>query len=460
MRRKPPNSEHEDGMMLEVPLRIRMDASQRLFQEARKFAPGGVQGDGRWYEPFPLFIKRAEGSRIWDVDGNEYLDYHASYGPAVLGYNDPRVRLAVTDALEHEGVLFAAPHSKEVELTKLLAELIPCAEMSALCGGGGSDAIYNAIRVARAYTGRKKVLKFEGGYHGWHDYLAVSIRPDVSKAGPSWEPLPIPASAGSLAEITDQVVVAPFNDEAAVQRIVEREGAELAAIIVEPVCHSAGCLILKDGFLAFRRQLCDRHGLVLIFDEVITGFRHHIGGAQRLLGVTPDLAAFGKAMANGYALCALSGRRTIMSLFAPEGPVLLSGTYMGHLLGVTAALATTRILADGEIHARLWQLGERIRDAVNEIIEGLGLDAHCAVFGSMWCLYFTRQVHSYRDAVGDSVMQAKNRAFRTTLLNEGIYIQPRYHNRAFISAAHTDEEIDRTIRVVGQFLTDHQAALR
>ena len=446
--------------MLEVPRTVKTDMSERLLQEARQVAPGGVQGDGRWYEPFPLFVKRAQGSRIWDVDGNEYLDYHASHGPAVLGYNDAQVRAAVVDTLDHEGVLFGAPHPKEFELAKLLAELIPCAEMTALCGGGGSDATYNAIRVARAYTGRRKVLKFEGGYHGWHDYLAVSTRPEVSKAGPPWEPLPIPASAGSPTEITDQVVVAPFNDETAVERIVERERAELAAIIVEPVCHSAGCLILKDGFLKFLRQLCDRHGVVLIFDEVITGFRHHIGGVQAIVGVTPDLAAFGKAMANGYALCALSGRRELMSLFSPEGPVLLSGTYMGHLLGVTAALVTTRILADGAIHARLWRLGARVRDAVNETIEHLGLDAHCEAFGSVWCLYFTRRVESYRDAVGDAAMQAKNRAFQTTLLNAGIFIPPRYHNRAFISAAHTDEEIDRTIRVVRQFLTDHQAALR
>jgi glutamate-1-semialdehyde 2,1-aminomutase len=446
--------------MLDVPVTVKTDMSQRLLQEARRFSPGGVQGDGRWYEPFPLFIKRAQGSRIWDVDGNEYLDYHASYGPAVLGYNDPRVRAAVTDALEHEGVLFAAPHPKEVELTRLLAEVIPCAEMTALCGGGGSDAIYNAIRVARAYTGRKRVLKFEGGYHGWHDYLAVSIRPDVTKAGPAWEPLSVPASAGSLAEITDQVVVAPFNDEVAVERIVEREKNDLAAVIVEPVCHSAGCLILKDGFLPFLRQLCDRHGLILVFDEVITGFRHHIGGAQSIFGVTPDLAAFGKAMANGYALCALSGRRRIMSLFAPEGPVLLSGTYMGHLLGVTAALATTRILADGAIHTRLWRAGERIRDALNETIESLGLEARCESFGSIWCLYFTRRIENYRDAIGDSAMQAKNRAFRITLLNNGIYIQPRYHNRAFISAVHTDDELETTIRVARDFLTKHQAALR
>jgi glutamate-1-semialdehyde 2,1-aminomutase len=447
--------------MLDVPLTIKTDATQRLLREASEFSPRGVQGDGRWFEPFPLYVARAQGARLWDVDGNEFIDYHGAYGPAILGYNDPRVRAAIIDTMEREGILFAAPHPKEVELARLFAGLIPCAEMTVFCGGGASDALYNAVRVARAYTGRKRLLKFEGGYHGWHDYLAVSIRPDVDKAGPPDEPYPLPASAGSLEEITEQVIVAPFNDASAVERLVEREKDALAAIVIEPVCHSAGCLLPKEGFLKHLRQLCDAYGIVLVFDEVITGFRHHVGGVQTLAGVTPDLAAFGKAMASGFALSALSGKRRIMSLFAPEGPVLLSGTFMGNLLGVTASLATIRILMPGDIHKRLWQLGERIRDQLNATIDALGINARCYSYGGVWCLYFNRRVENFRDAVhGGHETQAKNQAFRHTLLNNGIYIQPRYHNRAYISAAHTDEDIDATIRVAREFLANHQAVLR
>lgn len=449
--------------MREVPIRVNTENSRRMLEEARKFAPGGVQGDGRWYDPYPLFISKAHGSRIWDVDSNEYIDYHASYGPAVLGYNHPQIKDAIKETLDNEGVLFAAPHPKEVELTKLFAELVPCAEKTVLCGGGGSDPMYHAVRVARAYTGKTKVLKFEGGYHGWHDYLLASVRPDPQKAGPADAPHTVGGSSGALQGTVDQILVAPFNDESAVERIVEREKDNLAAIVIEPVCHSAGCLIVKTEFLQFLRDICDQYRIVLIFDEVITGFRHHIGGAQAILGITPDLGVFGKAMANGYAISALAGKNDIMSLFAPEGPVFMSGTYMGHLLGVTAALKTLEILKDGAVHRRLWDMGNRMSGELNAIIDELELDAHCVNFGSIWCLYFTRHVENYRDIIDMSAQQKgypKDVAYRNTLLNNGIYIQPYYTSRGFISAAHSDQEIDKTIDITRDFLTAHKDDLR
>jgi glutamate-1-semialdehyde 2,1-aminomutase len=449
--------------MIEVDLTVKTENSQRLLQEASKFSPKGVQGYGRWSEPFPLFFKKAMGARIWDVDDNEYIDYHASFGPAVLGYNEPRVRKAVTDTLENEGVFFAAPHPKEVELTKLFAELIPCAKKTVICGGGGSDPMYNAVRVARAYTGKKKLLKFEGGYHGWHDYVAASVRPDPAQAGPADAPHTVPGSLGSLEEAIQQIVVAPFNQEAAVERIVQREKDKLAAIIVEPVCHAAGCLIVRENFLRFLRDLCNQHGIVLIFDEVITGFRHHPGGVQAIYGITPDLGVFGKAMANGYPISALAGKSEIMSLFTPEGPVLLSGTFMGHLLGVTAALKTIEILQDGEVHKKLWRLGNRLCQEINKVIEKLDLNARCYNFGSIWCLYFTRKVENFRDIIKMTAYKKAypvDQAFRRYLLNHGIYIQPGPTNRAFISAAHTDEDIDRTIEITSEFFTRFQNEFR
>jgi glutamate-1-semialdehyde 2,1-aminomutase len=319
------------------------------------------------------------------------------------------------------------------------------------------------VRVARAHTNRTKVLKFEGGYHGWHDYLLASVRPDPARVGPANAPNTVGVSAGALATTVDQIVVAPFNDRTAVESIIRREKHNLAAIVIEPVCHSAGCLIVKKEFLQFLRDICDRYGIVLIFDEVITGFRHHIGGAQAVLGVTPDLGVFGKAMANGYAISALAGKKEIMSLFAPEGPVFMSGTYMGHLLGVTAALETINILRDGTVHRRLWEMGNRVTSELNSVIDELELNAHCVNFGSIWCLYFTRRVESYRDVLEMAAQHKgyyKDVAYRNTLLNNGIYIQPYYASRAFISAAHADQEIDKTIDVTRQFLTEHQDELR
>ncbi|HKQ01475.1 MAG TPA: aspartate aminotransferase family protein [Actinomycetes bacterium] len=449
--------------MIDVELTIPTERSRRLLETARASSPGGVQGDGRWYEPYPLFIRRAGGSRIWDVDDNEFIDYWGAAGPALLGHNDPRVRAAVIDTLTNDGVLFTAPHPKEVELARLFTELVPCADMTALCGGGGSDAVYNAVRLARAYTGRTKLLKFEGGYHGWHDYLAASVKPRPEEAGPADAPATVPASVGSLQETIDQIVVAPFNDPEATERLIRREADRLAAVVIEPVCHSAGCLIVDKDFLVLLRALCDELGILLIFDEIITGFRHSLGGAQSLLGVTPDLAVFGKAMANGYPISAVAGRRDVMSLFSPEGPVFISGTFMGHLLGVTAALTTIRILRDEQVHARLFRQGEWMAKEIRAVIDELGIDASFAQFGSAWCLYFTRNVRSFRDIIQLVSVRGghpKDVAFRRTLLNNNVFVLPIKTNKGYISAAHSDEDIEHTISTITRFLQAHRDELR
>ena len=445
---------------MEVELKIRTDNTRRMLEEARNYSPAGVMGDGRWYEPFPLFIKKTLGSRIWDVDDNEFIDYHASYGPAVLGYNDSRVREAVTDTLENEGVLSATPHPKELELTRLFSRIIPCGEKTVLCGGGGSDPMYNAIRVARAYTGRTRVLKFEGGYHGWHDYLAVSVRPGLEEAGPPDEPDSVAMSPGMLRETVDQVVVAPFNDEEAVERIVGREKDQLAAIVVEPG-YSGGCPVMKRSFLQLLRDLCNRHGIVLVFDEVVTGFRTHLGGAQALLGVVPDLGVFGKAMANGYPISALAGKNEIMSLFMPEGPVLFQGTYNGQVLGVAAALKTIEILSDGEVHQKLRRLGRKIAGELNAVADELEIDARCYNFGSIWSMYFTRRpLENYRDIAGTLLPDRgnpKGYAMKNHLMNNGVFVTRSA--RRFVSAAHSDQEVDRTIDIIADFFRTHREEL-
>lgn len=381
------DSESEKEPMELPAFKVPIEKSRTLYEEAKKYSPAGVQGAGRYYKPFPLFMKKAFGARIWDVDDNEYIDYHASYGPASLGYNEPRLRRAVIDAMETEGVLFAQPHPREVALCKTFTEIIPYAEKTTLHGGGGSDPLYNAVRLARAYTGRRKILKFEGGYHGWHDELALSVRPSPEQLGSSNEMTAIPVSAGSLPEHAANTLIAPFNDEEITEALVKKHGKELAAIFIEPVAHSCGCLLLKPEFLKFIRQVCDATGCLLVFDEIITGFRHGLEGAGAREGVHPDLAAFGKAIANGFVIAALTGRSKIMSLMAPEGPSFFSGTFNGHLLSVVACQKTIEIMRNEPVHEKLYRLGKMMADGINDAIRKTGIRAICYNYGSIWCVY-------------------------------------------------------------------------
>ena len=271
-------------------------------------------------------LRRRWVSRIWDVDDNEFIDYHGSFGPAVLGYNDPQVRQAVIEVMEDEGVLSATPHPKELELTRLLAEIIPCGEMSILCGGGGSDPIYNAVRVARAYTGRTKILKFEGGYHGWHDYLIVSVRPSLEEAGPADNPTSVATSPGMLQSTADQVVVAPFNDNEAVERIVEREKDNLAAIVVEPG-YSGGCPVMRVDFLQLLRDLCDKHGIVLLFGRGGDGLSDSLGRRAGTAGSDAGPGGFRKGNGERVPRCGADGEEGD-NVAVPAGG---AGVLPGHL---------------------------------------------------------------------------------------------------------------------------------
>ena len=455
--------ENEVVVSIEVPVRIPIERSRQLYEEARNYSPGGVQGVGRYYPPFPLYMQKAFGARIWDVDGNEYIDYHGSYGPACLGYNEPRIRQAVTNVMETEGVLFAQPHPREVALCRTFQEIIPYAQKTTLHGGGGSDPLYNAVRLARAFTGRRKVLKFEGGYHGWHDELAISVRPSPSQAGPAEEPATVPVSAGALPENAASTLIAPINDEDIVERLVAKHGNEIAAIFIEPVVHSCGCILLKPGFLKFLREVCDHYKILLVFDEIITGFRHGLEGAGAQQGVHADLAAFGKAIANGFVIAALTGRNEVMSLMGPEGPVFFSGTFNGHLLSVAACQKTIDIMRTEPVHEKLFRLGKMVADGINRAINDTGIKAVCYHYGSIWCLYFTvDKVENYRDVIHFASTKDSriDRAYRTHLLNNGIYLQPNYTNRAFISYAHTEDDIQKTIDVSAAFFKEHASRLR
>jgi glutamate-1-semialdehyde 2,1-aminomutase len=433
---------------------VQVDASRRWYERALRVEPGGVQGEGRFYEPHPLFMQKADRARLWDVDGNEYIDYHASFGPAVLGYNHPKVRDAVMSVLDDCGPLFATPHALEVQLAERISEMVPSAEKTGfVCSG--TEATYHAIRLARTATGRDKVLKFEGHYHGWHDYVTWSMRFDPSVAGgDASDPEPVPGSAGMLAAVRDSVVVREWNDFEGLQTAFERHGEELACLILEPICHASGVIPPEPGFLERARELCTEYGVKLIFDEVITGFRHASGGMQELLGITPDLTAMGKAVANGFPLSLVTGPKELIGNLSPEGGTFFSGTFNGQIINVAAALACTEVLRDEPVHERLDALGTRLRVGIQEQIEHTGVRAQISQFRSIWCVYLTdRPIRSFRDIAEFAKDKAHplQRAYQRWMLSKGIYIQPMYALRAFISAAHTEDDIDRTVDATAEF---------
>jgi glutamate-1-semialdehyde 2,1-aminomutase len=442
-------------------LAIRTAASAAFHERARRVAPLGVIGGGRYWRPYPLAIAKAAGARLWDVDGNEYIDYHASYGPSVLGQNHPEVGAAVVEAIQEQGVLFALPHEAEIALCEKVVEHIPSAEKVILTCAG-TEATYHAIRVARAFTGRERIVKFEGHYHGWHDAVQQSLKPSLEVAGPPEAPATVPVSAGTPAAITARTTVLGWNDADALAATLAREGDEVACVILEPISHACGVLLPAPGFLERVRELCIAHGVLLIFDEMITGFRHALGGCQALFGVTPDLTTFGKGVANGFPISGLAGRADVMGWLEPEGPVSYSGTFNGALICAAAALKTIEILEREPVHERLFALGGRFRDEIGAEAARLGLPVQCVSFGSMWCVYFTdREIRDYRDIAAFAVSKDTgiDAEFQGHLLSNGVYMQPFYTNRCFTSYAHSDADVDRTIEVVGDFLRTRGRAI-
>jgi len=416
---------------------MRRDRSAGLLRRARALIPGGVNSPVRAFAPVgvePPFIARGAGARIWDVDGNEYLDYVCSWGPLILGHAHPTVVDAVREAAS-EGTSFGAPTEREVELAELIAERMPSVEMVRLVNSG-TEAAMTALRLSRAWTGRAKLVKFAGCYHGHAD-------PFLVKAGSGGATLALPDSAGVPAEVAGQTLVAEFNDLDCVRRLMEKHEAEVAAIVMEPVCGNAGVIPPEDGFLHGLRQLASDHGAVLIFDEVMTGFRVAPGGAQALYGVMPDLTVLGKVIGGGLPIGAVGGRAEIMQMLAPAGPVYQAGTLSGNSLAVAAGLATLRTLT-GEVYRRLEALGLRLEEGVCRNLRLLGLPYRFQRVGSMACLFFAdRPVLTYGDAQGCD-RERFARYFRA-MLAEGIYLPPSQFEAFFLSAAHCEGDIDRTV---------------
>lgn len=411
------------------------DRSAALFEEAKKVIPGGVNSPVRAFGSVggtPRFIKSAKGACITDADGNEYLDYVCSWGPGILGHAHPAVISAVKEACE-DGLTYGAPTEKEIVLAKLIAELMPSMEVSRLVSSG-TEAVMSAIRLARGYTGRDKIIKFKGCYHGHSDGLLV-------KAGSAALTTAVPDSAGVPADYTKNTLVAFYNDEQSVKDLFAVNPDQIAAVIVEPVAANMGVVLPQPGFLEFLRDITEMSGALLIFDEVITGFRLCAGGAQEYFGIRPDITTLGKIVGGGMPIGAYGGRKEIMDRISPVGPVYQAGTLSGNPIATTAGITTLRILAD---HPELYRELEEKTKMLASRVSGAGAGRVTVNrIASLMSVFFTdRPVTDYESAVSSDT--SAYAAYFTGLLERGVYTAPAQFEAMFVSAAHTMEMIERT----------------
>jgi len=412
--------------------------SQQLYDKACDLMPGGVNSPVRAFRAVggdPLFIARGEGSKIFDIDGNEYIDYVCSWGPLILGHAHP----AVIDALEktvRAGTSYGAPTEGEVTLASLIIEAVPSVERVRLVNSG-TEATMSAIRLARAFTERKKVIKFAGCYHGHADTFLV-------QAGSGALTMGVPSSPGVPSEISELTLVLPYNDVSAVENAFERFGQEIAAVIVEPVAGNMGVVPPRPGFLDTLRELTSEAGSLLIFDEVITGFRLGPGGAQQRFGLKPDLTCFGKIIGGGLPVGAYGGRAEIMQLVAPEGPVYQAGTLSGNPLAVQAGIATLDQLRKPGVYEELEEKGKRLAEGIDEVAANAGVPVRINQIGSLLSVFFTdRAVEDLDSAVRAD--QDFYRQFFVSMLDEGIYLPPSQFEAWFISLAHSWEDLEKTV---------------
>jgi len=423
--------------------------SRELHERALGVLAGGVSSEFRKSSaPHPLFYREGAGARLWDVDGNEYLDFTLSQGPLILGHRHPEVEEAVA-AASRRGQAFAGQHLAELELAEKLQKTIPCAERLRF-SLSGSEADHAALRLARAVTGREKFVRFEGQYHGWFDNVAWGIAaPSLDALGDRTSPAAFPWSQGLPRASAGESLVLPWNDLPLLENVVRKRSAEIAAIITEPVMCNSGCLPPEPGYLEGLRRLCDELGIVLIFDEVITGFRLALGGAQEHFGVVPDLAVFGKALGSGHPISVLAGRKTLMQPIA-DGKVIHAGTLNSGVTGVAASLATLGVLERDRVHARLYRLGARLMDGLRAAARDTGHAMLVQGPGPMFHAGFTTldRAKEYRDLF--SYDRAKYAAFVAALQDRGVRLIGR--GLWYVSAAHTEDDIDRCIRVVREVL--------
>ena len=415
-------------------------SSVAAFAQAQRVIPGGVNSPARAYGAVgggPRFIDRGVGSRLYDIDGREYIDYVCSWGPLIFGHAHPRVVSALQEACG-KGTSFGAPTQAETELAELIVASVPSIDMVRMVNSG-TEATMSAVRLARGFTGRDKVLKFDGCWHGHGDSFLI-------RAGSSALTLGAPDSPGIPQGVADSTLTVAYNDIEAVRKAAKENSAEIASIIVEPVAGNMGTVLPHDGFLAGLRQLADEEGIVLIFDEVITGFRVGLGGAQERFGITPDLTCLGKIVGGGLPAAAYGGRRDIMENVSPLGmKVSQAGTLSGNPLAMTAGLEQLKMLSEPGVYDRLELISASLADGMAENLRKLGLDYVINRVGGMLCMFFTDGAVGDFASVGTVDLERFNRYF-WAMLDRGIYLAPSQYECMFPSLAHTDLDIDETLR--------------
>lgn len=429
-----------------------MSRSSALHTKALGLMPGGVSSNARlWhkscpiYAPCSIFIEKAQGSHIWDVDGNEYIDYRLGFGPVILGHSDPYVHNRIHE-YDEKGIIFALDNPLEVTVAEKIKSLVPGAEMLRF-SVTGTEATMHAIRIARAYTGKEKILKFEGTYHGAHDYVLFSTEP------PYDFPLnqPDPASLGIPKALTDLVILEQWNNFESVEKTVKKNAQELAAIICEPVMGNAAVIPPKEGFLKFLKQLCDEHSILLIFDEVKTGFRLAPGGAQQLFSVTPHLATFAKSLGNGYPISMIAGKREIMQNIGPK-KVVHGGTYASNPVSLAAADATLDKIATGQVHDRIRSFGERLMKGIKQVLNDRKVEGIVQGYPGMFQFLFTEreEITNYRELRFCDFELFGNLEFE--LLQKGIMFDEDNGEPIFTCYSHSDQDLETTLQAIDSAL--------
>lgn len=420
--------------------------SNNLFERAQRSIPGGVNSPVRAFKSVgidPLFLTRGEGSYVWDSDGNQFIDYVGSWGPLILGHSHPKVVKAIRKQASI-ATSFGAPTELEIELAELVITMMPSIEMLRMVSSG-TEATMSAIRLARGYTGKEKIIKFEGCYHGHGDSFLI-------KAGSGALTLGSPNSPGVTEGTAKDTLNARYNDLSSVENLISANRGQIAAIIVEPIAGNMGVVPPRQDFLPGLRTICDREKIVLIFDEVMTGFRVALGGAQELYNIKPDLSTLGKIIGGGLPVGAFGGKREIMEMLAPVGPVYQAGTLSGNPLAMAAGLATLRTLKDENPYSELERKSAFLEERFAENIRSANVKATQTRVGSMLCLFFTDQkVTDYESAI-TSDAKAFAQYFRT-MLEDGIYLAPSQFEAMFVSMAHSDEELERTVEANRKALT-------
>lgn len=414
--------------------------NHNLFDKAQKFIPGGVNSPVRAFKGVggePLFIKSASGPYIYDVEDREYVDYIGSWGPMIAGHANKKVLKAVHKAVDN-GMSFGTPVEQEVTVAERMCELIPSLDLVRMVNSG-TEATMSAIRLARGFTGRNKIIKFEGCYHGHADSFLV-------KAGSGVLTLGIPGSPGVPSAVADLTLTLPFNDFEALESVMQEHGGDVAAVIVEPIAGNMNMILPQEGYLQHMREVCDKHGSVLIFDEVMTGFRVALGGAQEVYGVTPDLTTFGKVIGGGLPVGAFGGKQEIMSHIAPLGPVYQAGTLSGNPVAMTAGAAMLDIISKEGFYADLTRKTQQLVDGLNEKAKEFGVPFHTVNLGGMFGMFFTEEakVHNFDEI--SNCNEEHFKAFFHSMLSQGVYLAPSAYEAGFVSSTHDEVTLSKTLK--------------